>query len=94
MVDGFARLRTVDTELKQVLVVFFEDEDGYFWPHRILVVKREPNIWMAATPTLGIQRLDLNDHRLLPLTRVSAFPREVQGQLFNFDPATTAGELT
>ena len=94
MADGFARLRTMDTELKQVLIDFFDDEEGFFWHHRLLLVKGDPGIWIAATRTLGIQRLDLNAHRVLPLTRVSAFPPEVQGQLFNFDPATTAGELT
>ena len=94
MAADFARLRTVDTELKQVLIDFFDDEEGFFWHHRLLVVKGEPGIWIAATPTLGIQRLDLNEHRVLPLTRVSAFPPDVQGQLFHFDAAITVGELT
>jgi len=94
MAADFGRLRTVDTELKQVLIDFFDDEDGYFWHHRILLVKGEPGVWIAATPTLGIQRLDLNEHRVLPLSRVAGFPAEVEGQLFNFDGSTTAATLT
>ena len=96
MAADFGRLRTVDTELKQVLIDFFDDEDGYFWHHRILLVKGEPGVWIAATPTLGIQRLDLNEHRVLPLSRAAGFPAEVAGQLFNFDgmiPAATLTEL-
>ena len=93
MADGFGALRTLDTELKQVLVDFFDDEEGYFWHHRLLVVKGDPGIWIAATPTLGIQRLDLSEHRVLPLSRVGAFPPEVRGQLFSFDLAITVAEL-
>ena len=52
-------MRTVDTELKLVLVDSFEDKDGLFWHHRVLVVKGEPGVWIVATPTLGVQRVDL-----------------------------------
>ena len=93
MADGFGRPRTVGTELKQVLVDISDDEDGYYWHHRLLVVKGDPGSWIAATPTVGIQRLDLNDRHVLPLTRLSAFPPEVRGQLFHFNPAITVAEL-
>ena len=78
MAEFVARLRTAETELKLVLIEYFEDQDGFFWHHRTEVVKREPGTWMAGTPTLGIQGLDLKEHRALPLTWVSSFLREVQ----------------
>ena len=93
MATDFARLRTVGTELQQILVGFFDDEGDHYWHHRLLVVEGDPGIWIVSTPTLGIQRIDWNEHGVPALPPVAAFSAEVGDQLFSLDPAITDAEL-
>jgi hypothetical protein len=79
-----AALRTLGTELTQVLVDFFEDD--FHWHHRVLLVQVSGTRWVVATPDLDVEVTDLSEHRVLPLPRASAFPARVVGSVYVFDP--------
>ena len=76
----------LDCEFKQVLVDFFDDENGMLWHHRLLLVRGEPGVWVVATPTLGVQVCKLADHRVLPLSRKAPFPPELGETVYHFEP--------
>ena len=77
---------TLDCEFKQVLLDFFDDENGMLWHHRLLLVRGEPGVWVVATPTLGVQVCKLADHRVLPLGRKAPFPPELGETVYHFEP--------
>ena len=79
-----AGLRTLDTDLTQVLIDFFEDD--FNWHHRVLLIQVAGTRWVVATPDLDVEVTDLSTHRVLPLQRASAFPARVAGNVYVFDP--------
>ena len=79
-----AALRTLDTDLTQVLIDFFEDD--FNWHHRVLLIQIAGTRWVVATPDLDVEVTDLSTHRVLPLQRASAFPARVAGNVYVFDP--------
>ena len=84
-----ARVLTLDVLEAQVLIDFFDDEDGLLWHHRLLLLPTPTaGVWIGATPDLGVQRIDLNDHRVKALQRNAEFPRDVYAESYIFDPIT------
>ena len=79
-----AALRTLDVNLTQVLIDFFEDE--FNWHHRLLVVALGGASWICVTPDLQVETVDLSAHRVLPLRRYSAFPPRAHDTMYIFDP--------
>ena len=78
---------SLDVNMKQCLIDFDDDTSGLIWHHRLLLVTGDtPGLWVASTPTMSIQVIDLKDHRVIPLGRKAAFPASVAGMLFCFDP--------
>ena len=79
-------MATLDLPEKQVLIDYFDDPDGYLWHHRLLV---EPTpvagVWIGCTPDFGIERIDLNAHRVRMLTRNTPFPNDLAGTVYVFD---------
>ena len=78
---------TLDVEFSQVLVDFPEDQNGFVWHHRLLLVSLGGSRWICSTPTQSIQVLDLGDHRVIVLPRAGPFPAARAAETFAFDPA-------
>jgi hypothetical protein len=76
----------------QVLLFFPNDENGVCWHHRLLLVKVGPGRWLAATPDLEIEFVDLNKKRYQVLERSTDFPVDKRPFSYGFDPLP-AGEL-
>ena len=81
--------RTLDTALRQVMIDFFDDE-LFHWHHRLLLVQLGGASWIAASPDLEIETLDLTRHRVLPVGRASPFPARCVGNMYIFDPLPAA----
>ena len=81
--------RTLDTALRQVMIDFFDDE-LFNWHHRLLLVQLGGASWIAASPDLEIETLDLTRHRALPVGRASPFPARCVGNMYIFDPLPAA----
>ena len=80
-----AAARTLDLPQKQVLIDFYDDEDGYYWHHRVLCHSVSPGTWVAITPDLEATSCNLNDHRVIALPRAGPFPRrQVQEGCYHF----------
>eukprot|EP00972_Heterocapsa_arctica_P006405 938907-Heterocapsa_arctica.AAC.1 len=75
----------IDTKIKQVLIDFFEDADGFMWPMRLLMIHGGGGKWVAATPDHELEMLDLTEHRVIPLKRQERFPDRVADQVYAFD---------
>ena len=79
--------KSLDISHRQVLVDFFEDENQFWWHHRVLFIKGDGSgEWIAATPSLSIQMVDLRAHRVIPLDRHTDIGAEFRGRSFLFDP--------
>ena len=50
---------TLDTSLRQVLVNFPQDANGFLWHRRLLVNQGPDARWVAATPTEDVELIDL-----------------------------------
>ena len=82
-----ARPLTLDVVEQQILIDFYDDEDGYFWHHRLLLLKLDgPGKWIAASPDHEVESVDISTHRVIPLRRHAQFPDRVRGQIYAFDP--------
>ena len=81
--------RTLDTAVKQAMIDFFDDA-LFHWHHRPLLVQLVGASWIAASPDLGIETLDLTRHRVLPVGRASPFPARCVGNMYIFDPLPAA----
>ena len=79
-----AALRTLDVNLTQVLIDFFDDD--FNWHHRFLVVAQGGASWICVTPDLQVETVDLSAHRVLPLRRNSPFPQRAHDTMYIFDP--------
>ena len=78
--------RTLDIIERQVLVDFWDDENDFFWHHRILLLASSaPGKWLVGTPGLEVQYTDLSEHRVVPLTRADEFPADYRGYIYAFD---------
>ena len=78
---------TLDIAEDQVLIDFYDDPNGFFWHHRVLVRSLGSGIWIGFTPTLSVQRIDLNEHRIIVLPRNGNFPQDRIQEVFACDPA-------
>eukprot|EP00959_Pyramimonas_sp_CCMP1952_P230517 4818943-Pyramimonas_sp.AAC.1 len=61
--------RALDIVEKQVLIDFFDDENGLFWHARILLIPGGQGRWIVCSPTLAVQVADLSTHRIRILRR-------------------------
>ena len=79
--------RALDLDVPQVAVDYFDDEGGFPWHHRLLLVKLgEGSRWAAATPTHEIEVVNLDQHRVVPLVRGAEVPPRCREGFFGFDP--------
>ena len=78
---------TLDIPERQLLVDFVDDPNGFFWHHRILLHHVKDTLWIIATPDRSVQGLDVFRHRLIMLSRKSAFPADTVNAIYGCDLA-------
>ena len=82
---------SLDVSQRQVLIDFFGDEGGMFWNDRLLLIKGDTmGEWIGATPTMSLQMIDLQGHRVVPLDRNVDIGVEFRRHVFLFDPLSAA----
>eukprot|EP00974_Lingulodinium_polyedra_P035778 3434481-Lingulodinium_polyedra.AAC.1 len=77
--------RTLDSDLDQVAIDFFQDP-AFRWHHRLLLVQLTGSKWVVATPDLHVETCDLGDHRVIPLDRDAEWPARLLNEVYAFDP--------
>ena len=71
--------RSLDIPERQIAIDHWDDEQGFFWHHRVLLVGAGNGKWIWATPDFEVQFHDLSTHQVVPIPRNSAFPERVTG---------------
>ena len=76
---------TLDTDLAQVAIDYFEDA-AFRWHHRLLLIQISGPRWIVGTPDLHVEAADLGSHRVIPLDRDAEWPERIRGEVYAFDP--------
>ena len=85
---------TLDIPERQLLIDYFDDENGFVWHHRVLLCHVVGTIWVIATPDKSVQQLDVSTKRLVVLPRNGPFPADRVAATYACDPADfTPAEL-
>ena len=71
----------------KLLCVDLEDEDET-WHARALLIEVSAGKWIAATPDLSLEVLDLTNHQIVPLRGGEAIPAKIRRDCYLFDPLT------
>lgn len=79
---------TQDIPEIQLLVECPNDQNGFYWHHRILLKKISNGVWLTLTPDLEISRRDLNIQNHIVLDRNSPFPAAQGPYVYAFDPVS------
>eukprot|EP00972_Heterocapsa_arctica_P052964 7798519-Heterocapsa_arctica.AAC.1 len=66
---------TLDIVEPQVIVEYPEDENGFFWHHRVLMKRVNGPRWIAMMPDEALVNLDLDAIRHIVVDRAAEFPR-------------------
>lgn len=78
--------RTLDVAERQVLIDCPDDSAGLRWHHRLrLQPTPTPGVWLAASPDYEVLRCDLNQHRVITLSRDRPLPPERASEGYAFD---------
>lgn len=85
-----AAFRTLDINEPQVLVHYPNDDDGFYWHHRVLLHRVKAGTWVCLTPTMGLQIHNLLAVNHIVLVRAARFPAEQADEVFAFDPVSKA----
>eukprot|EP00971_Amphidinium_carterae_P157508 3122585-Amphidinium_carterae.3 len=76
----------LDVTEPQILAHYPGDGAGFYWHHRILLHKLGGGGWVALTPDLELEVLNLAEQRHHILERSGAFPPHLAAQVYSFDP--------
>jgi hypothetical protein len=76
---------TLDIPEPQVIVEYEEDEDGFYWHHRVLLKRIGGPKWVALTPDQDLETIDLNEMHHIVLERNADFPRAQRPYVYCFD---------
>ena len=80
------RTQTLDLPEDQVLVKDFRNEAGVNWYHLLLLLPTPtPGVWIASTPDLTVQPLDLSGRHVVVLPRAGDFPAHLYETCYIFD---------
>ncbi len=91
---ALAKYRTPNIEERQILIVFWDDADGFYWHHRVLLLlTSQPGVWLGSTPYWEVQRIDLNQHQVVPLVRDAPLPAGYAATCYVFDSPIVAADL-
>eukprot|EP00974_Lingulodinium_polyedra_P000836 78836-Lingulodinium_polyedra.AAC.1 len=55
--------KSLDVGPGQVLIDFFDDFEGYFWHHRLLLIGGQAGRWITSSPDFELAVTDLSAHR-------------------------------
>lgn len=77
-------MAALDIKEHQILVRFDEDPE-VTWHHMVLLQRTKGTTWLALTPDLAVQRLDLSEREVLPFTRGRVIPSAQAGDCYIFD---------
>ena len=77
-----AQEKALDIPEPQV-AVDFPDDQFFTWHVRVLVTQLgDGGRWVAFSPDLEPEVIDLADHRVVPLVRGAAFPQRIRGDVY------------
>ena len=62
-----------------------EDEDGFYWHHRVLLKRISGPKWVALTPDQDLETVDLAELHHIVLERNADFPRAQRPYIYCFD---------
>ena len=79
--------RTLDVDLPQVALDFY-DEEEFTWHHRLLLVQVDGSKWVVSTPDHDVEVVNLADHKVVTLEKAALFPRRVKDDVYTFDPVS------
>ena len=85
-----AALWTLEINEPQVLVHYPNDDDGFFWHHRVLLHRVKAGTSVCLTPTMGLQIHSLLVTSHVVLVRDARFTAEQADEVFAFDPISKA----
>lgn len=81
---------TLDVREPQIIRHYPLDGGGFFWHHRVLLNKISPGVFIALSPDLELERVDLHQIEYLPLERRSPFPAAQAPYVYAFDEMSRA----
>ena len=74
--------------VEQQIAAYYPEDAEIGWHHRILVRRlNDQGRWVAASPDLELEVMDLNQTRFLPLTRSAAIPARIRDDFYGFGNA-------
>ena len=76
---------TLDIPEPQVIIEYEEDEDGFYWHHRVLLKRISGPKWVALTPDQDLETVDLSEMHHIVLERNADFPRAQRPFVYCFD---------
>ncbi|CAJ1457386.1 unnamed protein product [Effrenium voratum] len=82
--------RSLDVSDPQIIVHFPQDAGGFYWHHRLLLVKVGGGLWIGLTPDGDLQRVDLRTTEYIALDRRAQFPRAQAPYVYAFDDLSRA----
>ena len=86
------RTQTLDLPEEQVLVEVFRNQAGVNWYHLLLLLPTPtPGVWIASTPDLTVQSLDLSGRHVIVLPRAGDFPAHLYESCYIFDKPVPYG---
>ncbi|CAK0906294.1 unnamed protein product, partial [Prorocentrum cordatum] len=68
------------------VAVRYDADPNFTWHHRILLRRVRGAVWIALTPDLDLERINLDERRHRVLERGQAFPEAIAGDIYAFDP--------
>ena len=81
---------TLDLPDPQIIVNFPDDANGLFWHHRLLIHKVGGGRWVALTPDMEQEDINLGDMQYIVLERRREFPAPQAPYVYAFDDVTAA----
>lgn len=80
------QVRTLDVAELQVIVEFPEDEDGFYWHHRLALQRLSAGRWVMLTPDMELEVVDLTSQSYKLLLRGGRFPAPQAPYVYAFVP--------
>ena len=84
MTDG------VDVSDPQVIIEYPDDDEGFYWHHRILIRRVAGPRWVGLTPDFDLENIDLSTRNHKIVERGGAFPQAQRPYVYAFDPVSQA----
>lgn len=83
-------IMTLDIAEPQVIIEFPEDDNAFYWHHRVLLKRVNGPRWIGLTPDEELVITDLDEMRHIVLERHAEFPRAQRPYVYCFDEVSRA----